>query len=264
MTAVARNAGQTLPTRGIGLDTVPSPNGFMVFDGPVGRAVFADGAAPIQGVIWTQSHDLECLYEGPSKPESERDYPEDSYVCSEDCPGPHRNHDAFDVVPLLNLATLGGPHALGPILGWYTWAPGLAAAVDPEIEPDPWIRANDPQIEDHEIFTRTVLAGWVLMQQSISRVEPSAADRSERRRCARAGISPDVLVVRLRRIETATANDDEVVAVDWSHRWLVSGHWRQQYYPSESGHRPIWINPHVKGPQDRPLVLKEKVTAWVR
>ncbi|MEV6871666.1 hypothetical protein [Amycolatopsis sp. NPDC051128] len=32
-------------------------------------------------------------------------------------------------------------------------------------------------------------------------------------------------------------------------RW----HWRNQWYPLRGEHRPVWINPHVKGPQDAPL-----------
>lgn len=46
---------------------------------------------------------------------------------------------------------------------------------------------------------------------------------------------------------------------DWSHRWLVSGHWRNQWYPSEGVHRPIWIDAFVKGPSDAPLLVRPTV-----
>ena len=42
--------------------------------------------------------------------------------------------------------------------------------------------------------------------------------------------------------------------MDWSCRWLVRGHWRQQ--PCGAGHaerRPTWILPHLKGPERKPL-----------
>ncbi len=42
--------------------------------------------------------------------------------------------------------------------------------------------------------------------------------------------------------------------VEWSRRWLVRGHWRNQWYPSEQVHRTIWISPYVKGPEDRPFI----------
>ena len=46
---------------------------------------------------------------------------------------------------------------------------------------------------------------------------------------------------------------------DWSHRWLVSGHWRNQWYPSEGVRRPIWIDAFVKGPSDAPLLVRPTV-----
>ena len=39
----------------------------------------------------------------------------------------------------------------------------------------------------------------------------------------------------------------------WRHRWLVRGHLRAQWYPSEQAHHLMWIAPHVKGPKDAPL-----------
>jgi hypothetical protein len=36
---------------------------------------------------------------------------------------------------------------------------------------------------------------------------------------------------------------------EFSHRWLVSGHFRNQWYSSEQTHKVIWIAPHVKGPK---------------
>jgi hypothetical protein len=39
----------------------------------------------------------------------------------------------------------------------------------------------------------------------------------------------------------------------WSHRWLVRGHHRAQWYPSSQSHKVIWIAPYVKGPADLPF-----------
>jgi hypothetical protein len=68
-------------------------------------------------------------------------------------------------------------------------------------------------------------------------------------------------VVTLRRPESNRSGDSES-SVEWSHRWLVNGHWRNQWYPSLETHRLIWVNPHVKGPPDKELVLKGRVHIW--
>lgn len=47
----------------------------------------------------------------------------------------------------------------------------------------------------------------------------------------------------------------------YSHRWIVSGHFRNQAVGQNwSEHRVIWIPPYVAGPAGKPLVIKEKVT----
>lgn len=44
-------------------------------------------------------------------------------------------------------------------------------------------------------------------------------------------------------------------------RWVVRGHWRQQAVgPNHSEHKPVFIAPHVHGPQGAPL--KTTVYQW--
>jgi hypothetical protein len=64
---------------------------------------------------------------------------------------------------------------------------------------------------------------------------------------------PMVRVVELRRREHQQHDESHAVAVEWSCQWLVRGHWRQQYFPASNEHRPLWIEPHIKGPSDKPL-----------
>jgi hypothetical protein len=45
---------------------------------------------------------------------------------------------------------------------------------------------------------------------------------------------------------------------NYSHRFIVSGHWRNQWYASGQVHRQIWISPYVKGPEDQPLVVRPR------
>jgi hypothetical protein len=43
------------------------------------------------------------------------------------------------------------------------------------------------------------------------------------------------------------------------HRWIVSGHWRQQPYPSTGEIRPVYIKPHESGAPDGDLWLTDRV-----
>nr|AET25260.1 hypothetical protein pFi_124 [Rhodococcus fascians D188] len=45
-----------------------------------------------------------------------------------------------------------------------------------------------------------------------------------------------------------------------SHRHVVRGHWRRHWYPSQKRHLPMWIDEHLQGPADAPIVVKSKVT----
>jgi len=41
--------------------------------------------------------------------------------------------------------------------------------------------------------------------------------------------------------------------------------WHDQWYPSEQIHRQIWISPYVKGPEDKPLIVRpRRVYQWER
>jgi hypothetical protein len=101
---------------------------------------------------------------------------------------------------------------------------------------------------------------WTISGQRISEVSDSRPDRSRLRRAQRVGLLEDskVRVVSLRRPEH-TPRDGTGAHVDWSHRWIVSGHWRNQWRPSVRQHRLQWIDDHVKGPDDKPLVVKPPV-----
>jgi hypothetical protein len=95
-----------------------------------------------------------------------------------------------------------------------------------------------------------------LMQQTIVIHDREMPTRPTRRRAAKADFpGKKVVVVRLRR-PNAAPRGEEVGKPQWSHRWLVSGHWRNQWYPSLGMHRQIWISPFVKGPEDKPLQLR--------
>jgi hypothetical protein len=115
-------------------------------------------------------------------------------------------------------------------------------------------------------FGKIMCSLWLLVQQRVAVRGTAPIDRSTRRRWGRQRPNdpiPDVTVVELRRpISSPKAGEQR--EVDWSHRWIVDGHWRNQYHPTTDSHVPTWIAPYVKGPEDKPLAMKRKIQAWVR
>jgi hypothetical protein len=121
--------------------------------------------------------------------------------------------------------------------------------------------SRDSIIEDR----RVMAAFWALCNQRITTETFELGDRPARRRSERAGITKlnPVRVIKLREVERRTA-EGEAGAVDWSHRWIVGAHWRRQWHPSKNAHVPTLIQAHVKGPKDKPLLIRETVRALVR
>lgn len=133
----------------------------------------------------------------------------------------------------------------------------LVFSTDVPIDLKPEVR-RDPVLA-------TVLAMWRLMQQTITDIDkveltgkPARAFRKVKFRDKR------VVVIQLRR--RAVTHPDEPSHVEWSHRWLVRGHWRKQpcKVQGEWSHRVIWISAFIKGPEGAPLIVRDRVNALLR
>lgn len=110
---------------------------------------------------------------------------------------------------------------------------------------------------------RYMMALWMLLDQTITDVSEEHVRNGSRKQAIRKGIPGRVSVVQLRRIAGARSAGESLV--EWSHRWIVRGHWKWQ--PCGEGRKSrvrIWINPYVKGPEDKPLVQTEKVYSLQR
>lgn len=104
---------------------------------------------------------------------------------------------------------------------------------------------------------RKVQALFRLMQQKIVTPVEHVTPRATRRRAQKKGFDPKtVTVIRLRRPKSK--HEGEPQEVNWSHRWLVGGHWRPQWYPTLGVHRQVYIAPYIKGPEDKELRIREK------
>lgn len=140
---------------------------------------------------------------------------------------------------------------------------------------------NPSQVDKEEygnkelsMFTNVVRimhAYWMLLGQEVTFKGEAEIPRAFSKRARKMSIPDRVTIVALRRYAGHSHGDTDV---EWQHRWYVRGHWRWQHVSEhhelaepdgEGGYRArIWIRPHIKGPEDKPFVLTEKVYALVR
>jgi hypothetical protein len=77
-----------------------------------------------------------------------------------------------------------------------------------------------------------------------------------------------VTCASLRRQRYLSDSERETESREYSHRWIVRGHMRNQPIGPRNAkdgqkHLRVWIAPYVKGPEDKPLVLKDRVQLFV-
>lgn len=128
------------------------------------------------------------------------------------------------------------------------------------------------------LAARELMAGGLWLNQRIMVTANADVERHVRKRAAKTlGRNVDqVRVVHLRRTERLSKSGDREVPAsvpesvdpnghrDWAYQWAVRGHWRHQYYRSLNTHQVIWIDPYVKGPEDKPLKPSKTVFAVIR
>lgn len=103
---------------------------------------------------------------------------------------------------------------------------------------------------------------WRFMSQEIAAIEHPHTRKTTARMLMRRQLRADPLtLIRLRRRARGV---DQGTSFEYSHRFVVRGHWRRQWYPSEQRHRSIYIRPFIKGPDDAPLLAREHVIGVVR
>lgn len=133
-----------------------------------------------------------------------------------------------------------------------------------------WVHEQDQGDYDQQEAARMlrfIWSFWHISQQPKTATTTTATpDRATRRQAQRSSpnIDTDVQVITLRRKrkpEHATQNGDHR---NYSHRFIVSGHWRNQWYPASQKHKPKYIDDYVKGPDDQPLIIKHKIYKWTR
>jgi hypothetical protein len=144
---------------------------------------------------------------------------------------------------------LAGPPVIVPEADYAKWAVGTGQTLASEVDND----------------TRFILALLMMLNQTVTSLKEAEVDRRTQKRMGRMNLPSRVTVVQLRR--TAGSRSEGESMVEWSHRWVVRGHWRNQPYKAEDGsvtYRKIWIAPYIKGPEDMPFKQSEKVYSLSR
>lgn len=115
------------------------------------------------------------------------------------------------------------------------------------------------------LWAGCIAALWRFMGQNLIVTEDDVVSRQVRRDAERHGKSlAPVRVIQLRHASQADVERGERIGREWSHRWIVRGHWRNQWHPATQTHRLQWIDPYLKGPEDKPLVVRPTVYEVVR
>lgn len=255
MTALAHHAATSLTDFEMRPEDLPAPVGMLVFeDAPIRHE--AAGNQPVRLVTWGPwlGHLAIDYWSGT------REYLEQVEVAQA----------AFDAntTPAENQAWLREKFA--------HIKPGQLADLHPPHNftylRTTLIEAGTPDLTDTPeadvALLRLIQATWLLMGQSLATSERVAADRASRRRIQRLdrAYGTEVRLIRLRRARTerGTDPDERPGTREYQHRWVVRGHWRNQYFPSRDANRPIWISPYIAGPEGAPLIGGEKVFVLAR
>lgn len=172
------------------------------------------------------------------------------------------------------LEQLGNREALG-IVPWQCWGPSWAPMGRTDWPLGSDTDTTETVLDDDDDAARIRLASqsedrrilaalWLLAaQERVAETERvTITNKGARRRYEREYNTrpPMVNVIDVRRPLGEAGGPAGPRLVEWTRRWMVEGHWRQQAYGTgRTLRRPTYIAPFVKGPADKPLVLTEKV-----
>lgn len=265
MAQLAEAAGAALPAYRLHPEDLPAPHGLLVWEKPITETVHGGEltAAAITAVTWavrgnnvyvrtwaTRETWLELMAEGDPKIGME--------------PLSHaevRDLRLQNPQPIVCQAVTRLP--FGKVPGW---VPGIAAEAGENrltmIEDKARASARVEAVE------RALVVTWLLMGQTLVREEHVHAPKSAVKRIGR--LDPNLLTsVRYVQLRHRSLLPEQTGSVEgagraYQNRWIVSGHWRNQWYPSRQDHRPIWIDSHFKGPDGAPILDPDKLVNVLR
>lgn len=244
MTQLAMAAAPGLPEFQIQHEDLPTQAGLIAFAEPIVTVDFGAPSfpSPVYAAAWREFpvNGAPCLW---LKFFSDREAWLPGTAKAE---GWSKRQLAFSRATVPRLSPMLGSDCIGPI------------GAGPDVE--------DPVNATAEGFwtaAKIIRAAWLLMRQPLTLETSASPTRAACKRLTRAGHQvPSVRVIELRRPKTTSGTGDS--DREYHHQWIVRGHWRQQWHPKRQVHRPVWIAPHIKGPEGAPLIGGEKVYALKR
>lgn len=234
MAALAMSSGQQLAAARWATADRPSPCGLIHFDGGIGHIDAHGVHVPIEACVWGP-HGDDCLIWTLISRRRLASMIRPGVELIEELTPPY--------IPLYGVTV--------PI----TTEPVPMADIDPQA-PLPVVQA--------------LAAAWLLMQQPqlIDRTAERPSKTVQRSYTRTGQPAPEVTVVDLRRQYVPQDRDqdtDDQPGRRYRHRWVVSGHWRNQPHgPGRELRRQQWIPAYVKGPDGAPLLATERVNVWRR
>jgi hypothetical protein len=264
MAHLAVNAGQALPAYRLHPEDLPARNGLMIWGTPIttGHEGGEYTGAPLTAATWAVTGDgVQIRFW------AEREHWL-TFMAAGDPRGGLRTLTPAEVrlVRQLNpqpITCMNASHLpFGKIPGWLRTAPEQTDTMSP-YELESHTRALD-SLEEAE---RALVVSWLLLGQTLVREETVHASKASLKRIAR--LDPALLTttryVQLRhRSLPAQDRTGEGTGRTLRHRFVVRGHWRNQYYPSRKTNRPIWIDDHLKGPDGAPILDPDKLVNILR
>ncbi|APQ42532.1 hypothetical protein phi16_gp029 [Corynebacterium phage phi16] len=240
MTKLARSAADTLPAWTPDI-VRPEPIGFMLWQEPIGRidrkapgyteygrpaeATLSD--ADVYAVHWSIINGYFTLtFYGSVDTKEQRD----------------RTHPVYKNIYEIGVFTTVASHNFHPA---------------------------ENELLDQEVnrILHVIGASWLLMQQptvaTMRKAKPKGSGSGKKNK-PKPGDS--VQIIDLRRLATKRSEEPshDGPPREYSHRWLVRGHWRQQRVgPGRRYVKPVYVAPHIKGPEDAPI-KEGRVSAWRR
>lgn len=273
MSRIIEAAARTAPCDPLRLTDLPCPYGFVYFDRPLESTMVKD-----QVIDMTETDENVGLFtdelpltirairwepNGNTQPQWADRYLQEKGLNGQDMQVKWKG-------PGVILAIYTDQHVkrlhLSHVFGWSVDT--IWTETDKE-----WTDKSADGIEPTEVhysigfYRKVLLSFFRLTFQKIAVVHKERQVRQAVRRAVREGmVAPDtgtINVVKLRR-EQQHPSGDPSHAQEWSHRWWVQGFWRNQFYPSLNRHQAVYIHPYIKGPLDKPLILKDRIYSLER
>lgn len=99
---------------------------------------------------------------------------------------------------------------------------------------------------------------WLIANQYLAAIEDVRPVGLIAQQAREHKIIPRLRVIRLRR-ERVEQEEHDPTGREYSHRWTVRAHWRHQPCgPGRQDRKWVLVRAHVRGPDDKPLVVKQR------